>query len=182
MRFRFFSDDATGITERLDRSTLDFAVLLRPVDNLKYEFFPLPNHARWGLLLPENHPLAQRSCISPADLGTVPLILHQRPGLQQSIAHWAGVDVERLNIAATYNIVHGLPAPYVQSGLGAFLLTDDQLGPLEPGLCFRPLKPTLTVECALVWKRYAVLSKAAEALLAELRQGSTAAVHPAEHI
>jgi len=166
VRFRFFSGDATDTMERLDHGTLDFAILLRPVDTVKYEFIPLPSTAQWGLLLPADHQLAQKAGISRSDLCSVPLILHQRIGLQLDIAHWAKIKVEQLNIAATYNIVHGTPTQYVQSGLGAFLLTSDQLGALNEAVCFRPLDPPLTVEYALVWKRYALLSKPAEKFLA----------------
>ena len=169
VRFRFFSGDATDTTERLDHGTLDFAILLRPVDTVKYEFMPLSGTAQWGLLLPADHPFAQKAGISRTDLCSVPLILHQRIGLQLDIAHWAGIDVEQLNIAATYNIVHGTPNQYVQSGLGAFLLTSSQLDGVSSELCFRPLDPPLTIEYALVWKRYAVMSKPAAAFLAQIR-------------
>lgn len=170
VRFRFFSGDATDTTEQLDRGALDFVILLRPIDTVKYDFLPLPSSARWGLLLPCTHPLAQKDHITPADLQQTPLILHQRIGLQREIAHWANLDIEQLPVAATYNIVHGSPAPYVKSGLGAFLLTDDQLGVLDPALCFRPLEPALTAEYAIVWKRYAIHSRAAERFLQMLKK------------
>lgn len=173
IRFRFFSGDATDTTERLDHGSLDFAILLRPVDPLKYEFLPLSKHGCWGLLLPAEHPLAEKNCITPDDLHTVPLILHQRTGLQREIAHWAGTEPEQLNVAATYNIVHGSPVSYVQSGLGAFLLTSDQLGTPEASVRFLPLEPPLPVDYALVWKHHAALSKAAEAFLTLLSKNGS---------
>ena len=78
----------------------------------------------------------------------------------------AQTKIEQLHIAATYNVVNGDPAAFVQSGLGYLLTTDNHLPKqLDPGLCFRPLSPTLELRHALVWKRYAVFSKATELFL-----------------
>lgn len=170
VRFRFFNGDATEVTERLDHGSLDFARLLQPVDTAKYDFLALPGTARWGLLLPADHPLAQKTGVTRDDLPTVPLILHRRVGLQQEIAHWAQTEIDKLNVAATYNIIYGQPADYVKSGLGAFLLVEDQVGPLDAAVCFRPLDPPLTVHHALVWKRQALFSKAARAFLEEVKK------------
>lgn len=170
VRFRFYCGDANDVMERLDHGSLEFARLLQPVDTVKYDFLALPGSARWGLLLPADHPLADKPGVTRADLSSVPLILHRRVGLQREIAHWAGTDIEDLNVAATYNIAYGQPADYVKSGLGAFLLVEDQLGPQDAAVCFRPLDPPLTVHHALVWKRQAMFTKAARAFLAEVER------------
>ena len=39
--FDFYSGDATDVTERLDHGSLNFAVLLKPVDTMKYEYLSL---------------------------------------------------------------------------------------------------------------------------------------------
>ena len=171
IRFRFYSSDATDVTERLDHGSLDLAVLLEPVDTMKYEYLSLPDAARWGLLLPESCALAGKAGIEKEDILTIPLILHQRMGLQQEIAHWAQTEVERLHIAATYNVVYGDASAFVRSGLGYLLTTDNHLpNQLDAGLCFRPLVPALVRRHALVWKRYAVFSKAAETFLQALQR------------
>ena len=170
VRFWFYSSDATDVTERLDHGSLDFAVLLEPVDTAKYEYLSLPGSARLGLLLPAACALAGKTVLEKEDIYGIPLILHHRAGLQQQIAHWAQTDIERLHIAATYNVVNGDPAAFVRSGLGYLLTSEDHL-PQQPApdLCFRPLAPTLAFRHALVWKRYAAFSKAAEAFLRRLR-------------
>lgn len=118
IRFRFYSSDATDVTERLDHGSLDLAVLPTPVDTTKYEYLSLPDSARWGLLLPESSVLAGKAGVEREDLLGIPLILHQRIGLQQEIAHWAQIEIEQLHIAATYNVINGNPAAFLQSGLG----------------------------------------------------------------
>ena len=166
IQFQFYSSDATDVTERLDHGSLDLAVLLTPVDTTKYEYLSLPDSARWGLLLPESCTIANKTVVEKNDILNVPLILHHRAGLQREIAHWAQTEIEQLHITATYNVVNGDPAAFVQSGLGYLLTTDDHLPKrLDPWLCFRPLSPTLELHHALVWKRYAVFSKATELFL-----------------
>lgn len=171
IRFDFFSADATEVMERLDHGSLDFAVLLEPVDTVKYEYLSLAGCARWGLLMPSGCALAGKQAVEREDLCGIPLIIHRRIGLQREISHWAQMDMEKMNIAATYNVVNGDPAAFVQSGLGYFLTSDDHLTEqLDSGLCFRPLNPTLEIRHVLVWKRYTVLSRAAQAFLERMPQ------------
>ena len=169
VHFRFFNGDANEVTERLDHGSLDFARLLLPVDAVKYDFLALPGAVRWGLLLPAEHPLAQKRGITREDLHSVPLILHSRAGLQREIARWAQTEIENLNVAATYNTAY-VPYEFVKSGLGAFLLVEDQISAPGEGICFRPLEPPLTVHHALVWRRQAMFSRAAQAFLDEVKK------------
>lgn len=177
--FRFYCSDATDVLERMEHGSLDFAELLEPIDSTKYEYISLGDKSRWGLLMPDNCPLAKKSAIEKNDLNGIQIILHNRTGLQQKIAHWAQVEIEQLNIAATYKVVNGNPAAFVKSGLGYMLTTDDLLPEkLDSGLCFRPLFPTLKNSHALVWKRYAVFSKAADAVLNEFRKNISRIASP----
>lgn len=166
VKFKFYSSDATDVLERLEHGSLDFAILLEPVDSIKYEYHSLGDSACWGLLMPEDCAFAKKAAIEKEDLRGVPLIIHQRIGLQKQIATWAQTEIERLNIAATYNVINGDPSAFVKSGLGYLLTTNDHLSEqLSPGLCFRILSPALKISHALVWKRYAAFSKAAEMFL-----------------
>ncbi len=169
--FDFYSGDACEIAERLDHGSLDFAVLLEPVDAVKYDYVTLDDRARWGLVMPANCELAMKPAVKPEDLRKVPLILHKRVGLQRTIEHWAQTDLEHMNVAATYNVLNGDPAAFVRSGLGYVLITDDHLpSQLGSGLCFRRLEPTLESRHALIWKRHAVLSKPAEEFLNKIKK------------
>lgn len=168
--FDFYSGDATDVTQRLDHGSLDFAILLEPVDTVKYDYLSLDSHARWGLLMPQDCELARKNYIERTDLRTVPLIFHGRIGLQREITHWAKTGIEKMNVAATYNILSGDPLAFVRSGLGYLLTSSDHLPKeLDDNLCFRELKPALALDYALVWKRSAVLSKAAQAFLWEIK-------------
>ena len=169
VRFHFYSGDAVDVLERLNHGTLDFAVMLEPVDHVKYDFRSLPDRSEWGILMKISDPLANHISVTKEELRQIPLIMHQRVGLQNEIAHWAGTDLENLHVAATYNVVHGSPVPFVQQEMGYFLTTRDLLAPiLEPDVCFLPLEPEFPTRLALVWKKHAVFSKAAKNFLSYL--------------
>ena len=70
IRFRFYSSDATDVAERLEHGSLDFSVLLAPIDTAKYEYHALRDSARWGLLLPETCPLAGKAVMCLRGSGT----------------------------------------------------------------------------------------------------------------
>ena len=172
VHFHFFSGDAMDVSERLNHGTLDFAVMLEPIDNVKYDFLSLKETSEWGVLMQKSDPLAAKKALSRAEIRSIPLIMHRRVGLQNEIAHWAGTDLEHLQIAATYNVVHGSPVPFVQQGMGCFLTTRDLLAPvLDPDVCFLPLEPQLSTHLALVWKKHAVFSRAAERFYEMLKNG-----------
>lgn len=171
IQFHFHSGDAVDITERLDHGSLDFAVMLEPVDTVKYNYLSLPAYSEWGILMKSNDPLAELGAIPRNVVTSIPLILHQRLGLQQELAHWAEVELEQLHIAATYNVVHGSPIPFVNHGLGYFITTRDLLSPeLDNTVCFRPLTPSLPLRYALVWKKHAVFSRVADAFYEQLKK------------
>lgn len=171
VQFHFYSGDAMDVEERLTHGTLDFSVLLMPVDRVKYDALPLPEESQWGLLVQRESPLAAEPVMTRKRFPTAPLILHQRVGLQREISLWAQTELNQLNIAATYNVAHGDPVKFVESGLGAFLLSRDQLpDELDGHVQFLPLEPPLSIRYALVWNRYGMRSKAAEQFLEELKE------------
>ena len=171
VHFQFYSSDAIDVLERLEHGSLDFSVFLEPIDTMQYEYVSLPDSSRWGLLLPSDHALAKKGLIRKEDLPTIPLVFHRRAGLQRIISHWAETEIENLNIAATYNVINGSPEKFVKSGFGCYLTTEDLLPcKLDEAVRFCPLDPPLEIHYALIWKRYAVFSKAAEAFLGVFRE------------
>ena len=128
---------------------------------------------QWGLLVKSGDPLAAEEHITRETLMRVPLILHRRQGLQRRIAAWAQTDVEKLNIAATYNVINGNPEAFVKSGIGAFLTVRELLSSrIDDGVCFRPLDPPLEARYAMIWKRDVPLSRAADAFLRLLSENA----------
>lgn len=171
VHFQFYSSDATDVQERLEHGSIDFAILLQPVDITEYNVLNLPETSYWGLFMKSNDPLAKKETIKKKDIQNIPLIFHRRAGLQNLITDWAKTDINNLNIAATYNVINGSCTKFLNTNLGYFLTTRDLLeNKLEPDYCFKPLDPPLTIQYALVWKRSASLSKPAQAFLEALKK------------
>ena len=78
-------------------------------------------------------------------------------------------DISRLNVVATYNLVYNASL-LVDEGLGYALTLDKLINTRGSSLCFRPLSPQRDASTCLIWKKYQVFSKAAEAFLRELRR------------
>lgn len=47
VKFNFYSGDAEDVCERLEHGSLDFAILLEPVDSVKYDYISLPDGSEW---------------------------------------------------------------------------------------------------------------------------------------
>ena len=146
-------------------------IITETVDTSKYDFVSLPECSEWGVLMKNNDILAKEDFITRKMIKDMPLILHQRIGLQEEIAHWAQESLQDLNVVATYNVVHGSPISFVKQDLGYFLTTRDLLAShLDKDFCFKTLKPQLKVKYAIVWKKHSVFSKVSNAFLSKLKQ------------
>ena len=168
--FRLFSGNALNVAERLEQGLLDFGVFVEPADLADYEFLRLPAADTWGLLTRRDGPLAGRSCVRPADLAGLPLLVSDRDMVANAIAGWAGQDGGRMRYAARYNLLFNA-ALMVEEGLGHALCLDKlaRTGPDSP-LCFIPLEPRLEVGLIVVWKKRQRFSRAAAAFLECLRE------------
>lgn len=164
IKFHFYSGDAIDVSERLDHGSLDFAIMLEPIDNNKYDFISLNEYSRWGIIVKSEDELTNKKFIEREDLIKLPLIMHQRVGLQNQIAHWAKTNLEDLNIVATYNVIGNSPIQLVKQGLGYFLTTNDLFDSYAgESISFIPLEPAIPTSLALVWKKHIKFSAIAKA-------------------
>ena len=171
VKFDFYSGDAEYVCERLDHGNLDFAVLLAPIDNVKYDYVALKENSVWGILTKSDCKIAKKKFIIKEDLKNIPLIMHKRIGLQRLITNWADIRIEDLNVVATYNVIQGSLKSFVESGLGYPLITKNLIETtVDNGYHFVPLKPALQINHALVWKRYPIFTNVQKAFLEELKK------------
>lgn len=168
IRFNFYMNEANDILERLDHGLLDFAVMIEPIDSMKYETISLHDHYHWGVFMPKNCDYSQLKSINASLLGQMPLIMHKRKELQHLIEEWGNYEPEELHISATYNMLSGNPLKYIESGLGYILATEDLIK--DPDICFKPLEPSLEVHYVLVYKKYALMNRASEAFLDKIKR------------
>ena len=170
IHYHILSGNAAFVQEHLDRGLIDFGVVYSPVDTSIYNTIKIPVHDTWGVLMRRDSPLAQKDTIQPQDLLNKPLILSAQKTDAWPMSNWFGQDISKLNVVATYNLVFNASL-LVEEGLGYAVCFDKLINVSgDSNLCFRPLSPTIEAKASIIWKRYQVLSKAAECFLNELQQ------------
>ena len=151
VRFHISSGDTGDVIEELDKGMIDFGLIFSPFDGTRYE--SLPGKER----------------IKAADLIGKPLIV-PRSSVSQSIDEgFLGLNPDQIDIAATYSLIYNASI-MVSDGLGYALCLDRILnltGVTE--LCFRQFSPEKKAGMNVIWKRYQVMPRAAQAFLKELQ-------------
>jgi len=151
VHFELHTGTAEGIKDKLDKGLLDVGILMEPIEVDKYDFVRLPQKEIWGILMPEDDPLARKSEITPADLQFLPLIVSWRIGEREAKA-WFGGETRHLNIFCTYDMFDNA-ALLVERRLGYAFVIKGALKSV-PGLVFRPLYPEVSNTSVMVWKKY----------------------------
>ena len=168
--YHIFSGNEEDVTERLDKGLLDFGILIEPADIKKYDYIKLPIVDQWGLLMRKGSPLAEKDVVTPDDIASLPLIVSRQSMEQNQWKNWFQRDTGTLDIVSTYNLLYNASL-MVREGLGYALCLDKLINTTgDSQLCFRPLKPKLTVGLDVVWKKYQVFSKASSKFLELLQE------------
>jgi len=169
--FRIFSANADDVKERLDMGILDMGLLTEPVDVGKYAFCRMREKDLWGVLVRADSPLAAMEAVTPQDLEDVPLLISGREIVQRELASWFGERWEKLQIAATFNLVLNA-ANMVRCGVGTALCFD--LNTAFDDLRFLPLSPRMETGTVLVWKKDQILTPAVEAFHQHIKNAEQA--------
>ena len=174
LRFHISSGDSNDVVEELEKGLVDFGLLFDPIDRTKYNAVPLPYEDSWGVLMRKDSELAAKASIQAEDLPGKPLIVPRRGDGLYSAESLLGRDLTELEIAGTYSLLFNASL-MVADGIGYALCLDRILNLSgESELCFRPFSPARKASMNVVWKRYQVMSRAAETFLAELNQVAAA--------
>lgn len=156
VHYDIYSATADDIKERTEKGILDIALLMEPVDIGKYEFVRMPQREQWGALVCADSPLADKETLSPDDLTGQPIIIAKRESVQNELANWFGDTYDKMEIAATYNLILNA-ANMVRNGVGAALCF--QLDNRYDDLRFIPLRPRLETGAVLAWKKNQTFSE-----------------------
>ncbi len=170
LRFHITSGDTRVVVNDLEQGFSDFAVIAEPPDLSRYNYLPLPDGDIWGLLMRKDHPLAEKSAISPEDLNNVPLISSPQ-SIKADLPRWCGEAIDSLNIIGTVNLFYN-GSVFVKEGLGC-LLVFDRLADVSDELCFRPLYPQLKTKMYIIWKKYQIFTPIAQRLIDMLKERFT---------
>lgn len=164
IQFCVFSGNGDDVLERLEKGLVDFGVVIGTFDVQKYNYLKLPAKDTWGLLMRKDDPLARQEFITPEDMWKIPLLCSRQSLVGSELSSWLQDDFEKLHIVGRYNLIFNA-ALMVEDGIGCALCLDQLIPEQSERLCFRPFRPVMESEIRLIWKKYAVLSKASEKFL-----------------
>lgn len=158
--YDFYTGNADLIRERIENGIIDMGILLEPVDMEKFDFIRLPEKEKWGLVVPIDHPLAQKESITAKDLMGIPLINTKRLVLQNEIASWFKNDYENLNFIATYNLISNAIS-LVEKRIGSVITIEGSLyNHNNQFVQFIPFYPLLESGVVFAWKKQRTMSPA----------------------
>ena len=168
LRYHITSGDTEQVAEKLDKGLLDYVVLAESPDVAKYESLVFPEADVWGLVFPEDDPLAKKKAIRVDDLTGLPLFCSEQ-GWNRDIPLWAKDKMEGLHLEGSFRLSYN-GSIFAKERLG-YLLTFDRLVDTSPGsgLVYRPLFPRLETRLYLVWKKYQAFSPIAERFLKQVQ-------------
>lgn len=167
------SGDKAAVTEELDRGLIDFGLILGEIDTAKYEYMQLPYKDRWGVLMRKDSPLAEKKTIRADDLIDKPLILSRQALQNVEFREFFPCGQDRLNIVATYNLLFN-GSLMVDEDMGYAVCLDGIINVSgNSSLCFRPLEPEINTSMSIIWKKYQILTKAAEKFIQKLQETVT---------
>lgn len=161
------STNADDVRARLKSGVFDFGVIMEPAEKSDFDFMHLPGESRWGLLVPNTSPLAQRDHLKLDDLIGEKLIISQQKGMTDVLNDWFGESNRDIHVVATYNLLYNASL-MVSAGVGYALCIDGIINTNQSELTFIPLVPTLTTGSSIVWLKGHRLSTAAKTLLNQI--------------
>ena len=167
LRYHITSGDTEQVAEKLDKGLLDFAVLAELPDPAKYKSISFPDSDIWGVVMPDDVPLAKKKAIRVNDLIGLPLFCSEQ-SWEKDIPLWAKEQMSRLRLEGSFRLSYNASL-FAKEHLG-YLLTFDRLinTSAGSGLVFRPLTPKLETKLYLVWKKYQTFSPVSERFLQQV--------------
>ncbi|MBE6479407.1 MAG: hypothetical protein E7Z98_02705 [Olsenella sp.] len=150
-------------------SLADFGVFFQPADLSTYHAVHIPGHNVWGVVMRDDHPLAEKASVTASNVVTYPAIVSPQSSNEDysvnEFTMWFGEHLSKLQASMTTDLTRNA-LPFVKRRFG-LLYTVEGLAECSPrtGLAFRPLSPSLTSPSDLAWKRHRKLSPAAAAFL-----------------
>ena len=168
LHYHITSGDTEQVTKKLDKGIIDFAVLAQEPNTAKYHYLPFPAADLWGLVMPGDCELAEKSAVNVDDLIGLPLFCSEQ-GWNHDISKWCGNRMDQLHLEGSFRLSYN-GSLFVRERLG-YLLTFEHLIDTSPdsGLVFRPLTPKLETKIYLIWKKYQIFTPIAERLLEKLK-------------
>ena len=168
LTFRVSTGDEI-VRDLLDKGLADFGVFIQPADLSAYHAVRILGADVWGVVMRDDHPLAEKESVTADDVIGYPAIVSPQSSNESysvnEFTMWFGEHLSQLQVSMTTDLTRNA-LPFVKRRFG-LLYTVEGMAECSPqtGLAFRPLSPSLTSPSDLAWKRHRKLTPAAAAFL-----------------
>ena len=170
VKFDLYNGMADSIKEMIEHGLIDLGLVMEPIDTAKFEYVRLPQKETWGILIRQDHELAEKETITLEDIKKYPLIMPGRENAKDQILHWMQCEERHLDIPAYYNILSNA-ALLVEAGMGCALCLDGALSiHADPKLCFRQILPAHITRSVILWKKNHLFSQAASLFIQTIQE------------
>ena len=162
VKFHLISENADRICEDIEKGLLDIGFVMRKVNPSTFETLELAMREIWGVLVPEDHPLAGEMEATGKQLRQERLILPENTVFKSELLRLLGPGSEE-RMGATYNLIYN--AFLLAKASGSLIVCLGQLGEQQGGLVFVPFAKRKEASPTLFWKKRPVQTPAVEAFL-----------------
>ncbi|MFH5811264.1 LysR family transcriptional regulator [Companilactobacillus sp. FL22-1] len=170
IQVNFNSGDSTVIEAALDSGILEFGIIMGHHELGNYNTMKLPENNRWGLLMRQDEPLAQKKDITPSDLIGRPLLASRQISHHKDFIAWSQGLFEQFKFIGTYNLIFNASL-LVKTGSCLALTYENLINTSgDSNLVFRPLTPTMTDPNTLIWSKKRQLPEADQLFLKTLQE------------
>lgn len=173
VHFHIISGDRESVLEQLERGLVDFGLMFGNMDLSKYEQLPIDYHDRFGVLMRKDDPLATKEIISPEDLYDKPILVSRQQYKKSDMNEMLGIPEDHIDVIATNNLIFNASL-MVEEGMGYSITFDNIINTKGSNLVYKPMVNGLETDTTVIWKKYQVLTKAAEEFLNELKKQNEA--------
>lgn len=160
--FHLISENADRICDGIEKGLLDMGFAMRKVNPATFEILELGLRESWGVLVPENHPLALETEVSGRQLRQERLILPESMVFKSELLRLLGIDSKE-RAGNTYNLFYN--AFVLAKASGELIVCLGKPGERQPGWFFVPFARRKEASASLIWKKRPVQSPAMEAFL-----------------
>ncbi|MDT2571098.1 LysR family transcriptional regulator [Enterococcus sp. HMSC29A04] len=164
-----YSGNADDVKDKIDKGLLDFGLVIDPVEKQKYEYLSLPVSDHWGILVNEQHELAQSNAVSPKDLKDQALLISSQSLVNNQLSEWLGGNLSNYKIVGSYNLLYNASL-LVKEGSAVAFCIDGIINTTDSDLVFVPLEPALHSTISVIWKKKQVFSNASSLFLKMLKE------------
>lgn len=169
--YELYTGNALLIKEKINQGLLDVGILIGTIDLENFDFIRLPYADKQGLVVRKDHPLAQKEFIEPKDLVGEPLFFNEkRIMLANELKEWAKGEYDQYQIIGGHNLISNVLA-MVRQGICSVISIEGAIKYQNmQDLKFIPLKPLMTQESILVWKKHLIMSPLTKKFIALVQE------------